>query len=392
MPSATRPQAPTSASQGLTRRSGSAIDRPRTVLEFAREAVMQALEARVFFASLRSRSENSRHSAMLALHTQGCSMRLNQPMKRVSDRRGMRLVSRKLMSSCCNSLAMMDSRSSYCHSPAIQSAPGISTKESSITAIGYALAASRRGVPAAQGLQRDCSCRVRSIARSRVIRAWRAALPRWCRSTSTTRRASSAPMPRRRRSRRRGAPASCGLSALYAERFQKTAALTADVAGGVSDLQFTSRYRVPFQFSGFVRRHFKAGSFVESSSGVDGHRSGRQSALRSDRLLRRQCVRLRLLQGVHRARQRAGARSGAGARRLSSGHRLQRAAPAARFPVSTRFPFTCPAPRRSCRRCGWRATTPGAPTWCASAAPITAGGAMCSPASATRSPRAIPTR
>ena len=35
----------------------------------------------------------------------------------------------------------------------------------------------------------------------------------------------------------------------------------------IADLQFTSRYRVPFQFSGFVRRHFNAGSFVESSAG-----------------------------------------------------------------------------------------------------------------------------
>jgi len=67
------------------------------------------------------------------------------------------------------------------------------------------------------------------------------------------------------------------LAAVFAERFKKTAELTADIAGSVSDLQFTSRYRVPFQFSGFVRRHFKAGSFVESSSGVtvtdlDGNR------------------------------------------------------------------------------------------------------------------------
>jgi glutamate-1-semialdehyde 2,1-aminomutase len=58
------------------------------------------------------------------------------------------------------------------------------------------------------------------------------------------------------------------LAAVFAERFKKTAELTADIAGSVSDLQFTSRYRVPFQFSGFVRRHFNAGSFVESSSGV----------------------------------------------------------------------------------------------------------------------------
>ena len=42
-------------------------------------------------------------------------------------------------------------------------------------------------------------------------------------------------------------------------------------------MQFTTRYRVPFQFSRFVRQHFKAGAFVESSSGVsltdlDGNR------------------------------------------------------------------------------------------------------------------------
>src|ERR1700676_5536264 len=67
------------------------------------------------------------------------------------------------------------------------------------------------------------------------------------------------------------------LSQVFTERFKKTAKLTAEIAGGVSDLQFTSRYRVPFQFSAYVRRHFKSGSFLESSSGVtvtdlDGNR------------------------------------------------------------------------------------------------------------------------
>jgi glutamate-1-semialdehyde 2,1-aminomutase len=67
------------------------------------------------------------------------------------------------------------------------------------------------------------------------------------------------------------------LAAVFAERFKKTADLTGEIAASVSDLQFTSRYRVPFQFSGFVRRHFKAGVFLESSSGVmvtdlDGNR------------------------------------------------------------------------------------------------------------------------
>jgi len=67
------------------------------------------------------------------------------------------------------------------------------------------------------------------------------------------------------------------LAALFKERFARTAQQTAEVFDAVSDLQFTSRYRVPFQFSRYVREHFKAGNFLASSSGVtvtdlDGNR------------------------------------------------------------------------------------------------------------------------
>jgi glutamate-1-semialdehyde 2,1-aminomutase len=67
------------------------------------------------------------------------------------------------------------------------------------------------------------------------------------------------------------------LSKVFAERFHKTAALTGEIADAVSDLQFTSRYRVPFQFSAYMRKHFKAGAFLQSTSGVtvtdlDGNR------------------------------------------------------------------------------------------------------------------------
>jgi glutamate-1-semialdehyde 2,1-aminomutase len=53
--------------------------------------------------------------------------------------------------------------------------------------------------------------------------------------------------------------------------------LTAKVKEGISDLQFTEAYRVPFQFSRFVREHLAVGAFVQSSSGVtltdlDGNR------------------------------------------------------------------------------------------------------------------------
>ena len=58
------------------------------------------------------------------------------------------------------------------------------------------------------------------------------------------------------------------LSRLYQQRFAKTSAFTKDAAEGISDLQFISAYRVPFQYSRFVRQHLSAGSFLESSSGV----------------------------------------------------------------------------------------------------------------------------
>jgi glutamate-1-semialdehyde 2,1-aminomutase len=67
------------------------------------------------------------------------------------------------------------------------------------------------------------------------------------------------------------------LAALFAQRYPKTAALTADIQSSVSDLQFTARYRVPFQFSAIVGKYFKLGSILESSSGttvtdLDGNR------------------------------------------------------------------------------------------------------------------------
>ena len=58
------------------------------------------------------------------------------------------------------------------------------------------------------------------------------------------------------------------LAALYAERYAKTVTLTREVEDEISDLQFTDRYRVPFQFRGLVCKHLKSGSFVESSAGV----------------------------------------------------------------------------------------------------------------------------
>jgi len=55
---------------------------------------------------------------------------------------------------------------------------------------------------------------------------------------------------------------------LYQDRFAETRRLTEQAAPGISDLQFTSAYRVPFQYRTLVGRHLKSGSFYRSSSGV----------------------------------------------------------------------------------------------------------------------------
>lgn len=58
------------------------------------------------------------------------------------------------------------------------------------------------------------------------------------------------------------------LTEIYRERFSRTAATTSEAAAGISDLQFTGAYRVPYQFSRFVRENLRPGAFVQSSSGV----------------------------------------------------------------------------------------------------------------------------
>jgi glutamate-1-semialdehyde 2,1-aminomutase len=68
-----------------------------------------------------------------------------------------------------------------------------------------------------------------------------------------------------------------GLAALYRSRFTRTLELTREAKEGLSDLQFTAAYRVPFQYSAYVRAHLPVGAFLESSSGttladLDGNR------------------------------------------------------------------------------------------------------------------------
>jgi glutamate-1-semialdehyde 2,1-aminomutase len=68
------------------------------------------------------------------------------------------------------------------------------------------------------------------------------------------------------------------LASSLVEKRPRTLALTAEAEGAISDLQFTSAYRVPFQFSRYVRRRLPAGAFVCETNGVmvsdlDGNQS-----------------------------------------------------------------------------------------------------------------------
>src|SRR5436190_21703792 len=48
------------------------------------------------------------------------------------------------------------------------------------------------------------------------------------------------------------------LAERYRTRFAKTIRRTTEVAENLSDLQFTAAYRVPFQYSRYVRKHLQA--------------------------------------------------------------------------------------------------------------------------------------
>jgi glutamate-1-semialdehyde 2,1-aminomutase len=54
----------------------------------------------------------------------------------------------------------------------------------------------------------------------------------------------------------------------WRERHAKTLALSAQARSAISDMQFTGRYRVPFQFSAVLREHLAFGSFMDSAQGV----------------------------------------------------------------------------------------------------------------------------
>src|SRR3979490_3059350 len=74
-----------------------------------------------------------------------------------------------------------------------------------------------------------------------------------------------------------GAPAAIGtqrqdgffrLAGLDQGRFIRSRQMTLQAAAGISDLQFTETYRVPFQYSALDREHISVGALVQAAAGV----------------------------------------------------------------------------------------------------------------------------
>jgi glutamate-1-semialdehyde 2,1-aminomutase len=67
------------------------------------------------------------------------------------------------------------------------------------------------------------------------------------------------------------------MGAEFSRRYARSAAMTERARESISDLRFTSRYRVPFQYAPLLREHLRIGGFVQASDGVmvedlDGNR------------------------------------------------------------------------------------------------------------------------
>src|SRR3954466_9223165 len=261
--SAIRPCAPMMPSEGLatTAGSGSAGRRPG---RNSRVKQSCRLLNSVFLASDRSRSENSRQQAIEASRTKGFSILLNQPMKRVSAARGMRLVRRKFRSSCCVR-AEISPRIVMNLLAGVASAGGMDSPLPILSLSAAAVAGAAAVFPKLQARLALSRAKHRSLTgHSKMSKMVARLLPHYEFDIDGFFRSDGAPgnVALQRQD------AFFRLAGLYQQRYAKGRQMTTEAATRISDLQFTETYRVPFQYSRLVRENLGTGAFMESSAGV----------------------------------------------------------------------------------------------------------------------------
>ena len=230
---------------------GIRIDRPRAGLQLAHEALVQAGEvalARLVqpqVGAARARSRCDRRAS------QGCSIRLNQPMKRVNAMPRNAVGEQKAQGLCHGAVTP----SAYTGDRAWCSANRF---------FSTASARDRRGagLPGAQGPPRAVAGQAPFARRPCAPRAPRRRAGSGLRLMTMTH--SSASTARRERSRRAAAPRLPPLGALPAA-LRSTLELTAQAKESLSDLQFTGRLprAVPVQRT-TCAEHLPVGAFLQS--------------------------------------------------------------------------------------------------------------------------------
>src|SRR3954462_8867846 len=218
----------------------------------------------VFLASDRSRSENSRQQAIEASRTKGFSILLNQPMKRVSAARGIRLVRRKFRSSCCVKRAIRPFIVINL-SAGLASASGMDSSLPILSLSAAAVAVTAAVFPKLQARLALSRAKHRSLTgHSKMSKMVARLLPHYEFDIDGFFRSDGAPgnVALQRQD------AFFHLAGLYQQRYAKGRQMTTEAAVHISDLQFTESYRVPFQYSRLVRENLGTGAFMQSSAGV----------------------------------------------------------------------------------------------------------------------------
>src|SRR6201987_1676531 len=196
--------------------------------------------------------------------TIGFSILLNQPMNRVSAARGMRLVNRKLRSSCWVKLAIR-LLTVMNLSGGLVSAVVMDSSLPILSLAAGAVAATAAVAPKVKARIELSRAKHRSLAgHSKMSRRVARLIPFYEFEIDDFFRTDGAPndVATQRQD------AFFRLAALYQQRFAQSKKATAEAATQISDLQFTQAYRVPFQYSRLVRENLGAGSFLQPSSGV----------------------------------------------------------------------------------------------------------------------------
>src|SRR5215471_7910862 len=218
----------------------------------------------IFLASDKSRSENSRQQPIETSLTRGFSILLNQPMKRVSAARGMRLVSRKLRSSCWVKDAMRLFTVMNL-SAGVVSAGDMDTSIPMLSLAAGAIAATVAVAPRVKARLELSRAKHRSLTgHSKMSRRVARLIPFYEFDINDFFRSDGAPQEIATRRQ----DAFFRLGGVFEQRFAKSRQMTSEAAGQISDLQFTQAYRVPFQYGRLVREHLGSGVFMQSSAGV----------------------------------------------------------------------------------------------------------------------------